>query len=393
MRAWHKIVGEPWAMTESALETLLEVASRVNDPPEAIATRLGRELKHTQTVTQRGSIAIVPVVGPLFRYANLFTQISGATSYELLAKDFTVALEDPAITGIILNIDSPGGEVNGCSELSNLMFDARGKKPITAYVSGDAASGAYWIASSADTIVISPTSGLGSIGVVAVYQGQKEDAKTIEIVSSQSPYKRLKADSEEGRSKIQTRIDALAHVFVETVARNRCTDGETVMTQFGQGDILIGNQAVQAGLADHIGSFEGVIAHMMTLSHPPLTLSSLSEKDVSMNFEIFATDYPDLLKEIQNQASLSERQRIQAILLSEEAQGRTLLASHLAFETDLVPSAVLPLLSKASKEAEKPSGTSFEVFMGALGNPQISPSVAEEDDPEALAKRLASYRL
>ena len=59
--------------------------------------------------------------------------ISGASSYELIARDFTAALENPQIKGIILDIDSPGGEVNGVSELSNMVFAARGKKPVVAY--------------------------------------------------------------------------------------------------------------------------------------------------------------------------------------------------------------------------------------------------------------------
>jgi ClpP class serine protease len=61
----------------------------------------------------REGAAVIPVVGPLFRYANIFTAISGASSYEVLAKDFTSALENPDVHSIILDIDSPGGEVNG----------------------------------------------------------------------------------------------------------------------------------------------------------------------------------------------------------------------------------------------------------------------------------------
>ena len=186
MRAWNKATSEPWAITQPVLETILEIAERENEKPEAVAARLGKELQNTHTVTERDGVAIIPVTGPLFRYANLFTAISGATSYEMLAQDFTVALDNPDINAIILNIDSPGGEVNGCAELANMIFAARGKKPIIAYASGDAASGAYWIASAADQVVASETSGLGSIGVVAVYRGAKPDKNaptTIEIVS------------------------------------------------------------------------------------------------------------------------------------------------------------------------------------------------------------------
>ncbi|MCC3862680.1 S49 family peptidase, partial [Emcibacteraceae bacterium Y4] len=98
------------------------------------------------------------------------------------------------------------------------IYEARGRKPVIAYASGDAASGAYWIAAAADEIVVSKTSALGSIGVVGVYQGGK-DTDTVEVVSSQSPFKRLDPGSDEGRARLQKRIDAMAGVFVDAVAK------------------------------------------------------------------------------------------------------------------------------------------------------------------------------
>lgn len=139
---WCKAADEPWAITSSALTTILDIAARQNAPPEAVAAKLGRELQNSYRLEMRDGIAVLPVVGPLFRYANLFTQVSGASSYELLAKDFTQAVENPDVKAIVLNIDSPGGEVNGCAEFADMVHEARGVKTIIAYASGDAASGA-----------------------------------------------------------------------------------------------------------------------------------------------------------------------------------------------------------------------------------------------------------
>lgn len=112
--------------------------------------------------------------------------------------------------------------------------DARGTKPVIAYASGDAASGAYWIASATDEIVVSETSALGSIGVVGIYRGKttKEFTETVEIVSSQSPHKRLDPMSDDGRAKLQTRIDAMADVFVSTIARNRSVTPDHVLEHY-----------------------------------------------------------------------------------------------------------------------------------------------------------------
>lgn len=399
MRAWNKTTSEPWAITQPALETILEIAERENEKPEAVAARLGRELQNTHTVIERDGVAVIPVTGPLFRYANIFTAISGATSYEILAQDFTVALDNPDINAIILNIDSPGGEVNGCAELANMIFAARGKKPIIAYASGDAASGAYWIASAADQVVASETSGLGSIGVVAVYRGAKPDKNaptTIEIVSSQSPFKRLNPETDEGRAKLQTRIDAMADVFVNTLARNRGIETAKVLEQFGGGDILIGAHAVNAGLADRIGSLEKLIAEFSASSNSALNqrgflLPVTIKKETVMDLPTLTQDHPALLAEVQTTAKTTERSRIQTILASEEAKDRGDLAQHLAFATDLAADAAVAMLAKAPKIEPAPKTSGFEAAMNALPNPKISSTLeSDEDDVDAVAKRLAS---
>ncbi len=398
MRAWNKATSEPWAITQSALETILEIAERENEKPEAVAARLGRELQNTHTVIERDGVAVIPVTGPLFRYANLFTAISGATSYEILAQDFTVALDNPDINAIILNIDSPGGEVNGCAELANMIFAARGKKPIIAYASGDAASGAYWIASAADEVVVSETSGLGSIGVVAVYRGAKPDKNaptTIEIVSSQSPFKRLNPETDEGRAKLQTRIDAMAEVFVNTLARNRGIEAAQVLEQFGGGDILIGAHAVNAGLADRIGSLEKLIAEFSASSNPALQrgflLPATTQKETVMDLPTLTQDHPALLAEVQTTAKTAERSRIQTILASDEAKDRGDLAQHLAFATDMAADSAVAMLAKAPKIEPAPKTSGFDAAMRDLGNPKITPAIeSDEDDVDSVAKRLAS---
>lgn len=410
MRAWNKATAEPWAITETALQTILDIAARENEAPEAVASRLGKELQNSHTTTERDGVAIIPVTGPLFRYANLFTQISGASSYEILAQDFAAALNDPAIKGIILDIDSPGGEVNGCAELAGMIFEARGRKPILAYASGDAASGAYWIASAADEVVVSETSGLGSVGVVGVYRNPKNDksaVSTIEIVSSQSPHKRLDPGSDTGRAKLQTRIDAMAEVFVNTLARNRGIEPPQVLERFGGGDIMIGAHAVNAGLADRIGSLEKLITELSSVPNPAETqrgflMPQPQMKELIMNKETLSQEHPDLLAQIQNEArteaQTAERTRIGAILQSAEAEGRSGLAAHLAFATDMAAESAVEMLSKAPKEQPqaaseetepaKPGG--FEQVMRDLGNPKITPAAnPDEEDADAIAKRVA----
>lgn len=394
MRIWNRITGDPWAITETAMHTILDIAARQNETPEAVASKLGRELKNTYNVIERDGVAVLPVAGPLFRYANIFTSISGATSYELIARDFRTALDNPQIKAIILDIDSPGGEVNGVSELASMIYEARGTKPIIAYASGDAASGAYWIASAADEIVISETSALGSIGVVGMYRTDKND-KAIEIVSSQSPHKRVDPTNDEGRSKLQNRIDAMADVFISNIARHRSVDAQTVLSDYGGGDVFIGVNAVYAGLADRIGSLEHLITQFSSSQSPQsegifISTPTPKKEKTLMTPEDLKANHPDLVAQIVSNTRAEERARFEHILGSEEAKGREKLAQEIALGTDLSAIEATQLLSCASPGV-KANVSGFEKAMGDIQNPDIQPSAeTPEDDANAIASRIAN---
>ena len=400
MRIWNRLAGEPWAITETALQTILEIAARENESPQAVAAKLGRDLQNTYTASEREGVAIIPVTGPLFRYANIFTAVSGASSYELIARDFTAALENPQIKGIILDIDSPGGEVNGVSELSNMVYAARGKKPVVAYASGDAASGAYWIASAADEIVVSDTSALGSIGVVGMYRGKSgKQGEDVEIVSSQSPHKRLDPSSDEGRARLQMRIDSMADVFIETIARNRKVSTDIVQTHYGGGDVLIGAKAVQAGLADRVGSLEQLIQELSTSPQsPPLEgffvtqTPTVKQEKKPMDIETLTKEHPGLVTQIKQDGVRAERKRLDDILSCPEAKDRQKLATEIALHTDISAVEAQHLLACASPEDVKPvASTSFERVMASIPNPAITPASDDAvNDVDAVASRIAA---
>ncbi|NMC50768.1 MAG: S49 family peptidase, partial [Desulfovibrio sp.] len=101
---------EPWAILPGHLESIVEIARR-NGDLGALAEKMGHRLDNTGRVTVRDGVAVIPVTGPIFRYSNLFTEISGATSVELLARDFRTAMDDPSIAAVVLEIDSPGGQI------------------------------------------------------------------------------------------------------------------------------------------------------------------------------------------------------------------------------------------------------------------------------------------
>ena len=254
----------PWLIQAEALETILAIANRMGDP-EALQTKLGRRLDNTRTVQMVDGVAVIPISGPIFRYANIFTEISGATSTQVLATDIRTALDNPYVTGIVLDINSPGGEATGINELANLIHSA--KKPVVAYAGGTMASAAYWLGAAAGEVVADATAIVGSIGVVMSYldtteRDKKSDVRRVEIVSSSSPDKRLDPNTDAGRAKVQAMVDALAEVFINSVAKFRGTTAEKVKSDFGRGGVLVGAQAKAAGMVDRIASLEAVIAEL-----------------------------------------------------------------------------------------------------------------------------------
>lgn len=309
--AFDLVAATPWAIQPAMLETISAIARRENEAPEAVEAKIGRPLQNTRKVAMRGDVAVIPLTGPVFRYANLFTEISGATSLDVLAKDFTTALEDPNVAAVVLNIDSPGGQATGIAEFAQMVRAAA--KPVVAYVGDTAASAAYWIASAAGQIVMSKTAEVGSIGaVVAIDQGRAKSG-VVEIVSSQSPKKRVDIATDEGRAVIQARIDNLAQVFVEDVAAYRSVSADDVLAKFGQGDMRIAADAVRLGMADRIGTLEEVIAGLAGKSKSK-PASQPSMKGNAMNLEELRAAHPDLcaslLEEGRIAGATAERQRI-----------------------------------------------------------------------------------
>lgn len=144
-----------------------------------------------------------------------------------------------------------------------MVYGARGKKKIVGYVGGYGASAAYWIASACAEVVVNESAVLGSIGTIAAIPDPAvEHAGEVVFVSSQSPRKHADPTTEQGAADIQALLDALSDVFVAAVARNRGVDAETVLSSFGQGGLFVGQASVEAGLADRLGSFEGVLAEL-----------------------------------------------------------------------------------------------------------------------------------
>lgn len=268
------IINGPWAITT---EMLIEIRSiyakhlrgeKIN--LKDIEARTGKELlNQPQGYDLINGTAVIPIEGIIAKKMNFFMDISGGASTQLIERDFKAALNDSAVNKIILNIDSPGGTIDGTFELANLIFESRGKKPVIAYTDGMMASAAYVIGAAADKVYISgDTAAVGSIGVVAAHEDiskleEKLGVKTTEIYAGK--YKRIASQyqplSAEGFSSIKEQVDYLYGVFMDSVAKFRGVSREEVFVKMSTDvkSLFRGRQAIDAGLVDGVATLDQLI--------------------------------------------------------------------------------------------------------------------------------------
>lgn len=313
----------------------------------AVEAKLGHPLaSDAKGYTIQDGVAVLPVDGVIAKRANLFMQISGGTSSELIGRDFKTALADPSVHSIILAIDSPGGTVDGTITLADMV--AASTKPVVALASGTMASAAYWIGSAASAVYITDaTTVVGSIGVVATHTdvSKSQDAqgiKTTEIAAGK--YKRIASSYEplstEGRQTIQDQVDYTYALFVDAVAKQRGISAKQVLSDMADGRIFIGQQAIDAGLVDGVSTLDALVQQLnanRASGTPPRagaaqkTNPTLKGAAMPITREQIAAEAPDVLAAIQQEGASTERARIQSI----EAQaipGHDALIASLKFD-------------------------------------------------------------
>lgn len=258
--------GAAWAIKPQALEVL---AAAVGDYAKNAGLHNAAEEKFVEwgedlpVPTVVDGVAVIPIEGPIFRRAWYFSRFFGGTGINVAEAKIKTALDDPAVKGILLDINSPGGVVTGTNALSEMIYAARQRKPIVAFSDGLMASAAYWIGSAADAIVIDPTAEVGSIGVVAIHADVSkmlEDYGVKLTVLRAGKYKALgnpyESLSDDAKAVIGAELDSIYQVFVSSVARNRGAEIPRVSGEMAEGKVFIGQAAVAIGLADEVGKIE-----------------------------------------------------------------------------------------------------------------------------------------
>lgn len=364
------------------------------------------------------AVAIVSAIGPLTQYPGPCDWLFGATSYEQIMADMEDAAADDSVSAIVLLVDGPGGMVAGMADSSDRIRAISAIKPVVAYSPGDCCSASYGLFCAAPHTVVSQSAMVGSIGTVWTFvddsKAQDEaGVRDIDFVADVSPDKRPDPTTPEGKALIQKTVNELGDQFVLLVARMRGVSEETVRNDFGRGWILVGADAVQAGLADKVGTLDDAIQLAQELA---LAASNSTTTGATPTTEARATsglggmmaktvaeleaENADTVAQIRASAAQAERERVSAILKYNTAQYRAFAATQIdaaiadpSITAEKLAAMILNLHSErlAGVAGARGADAGLVPPVGApAGGPAPAPTTETTTDDEPAAKLPAS---
>ena len=298
-----RLFGTPLLIHRPKLDVILSVVGQrigMADVP-AMPSMDMAVYQRPPAATAPDGIAVIPIHGSLVKRSLGMEASSGLTSYGEIAAMLDAALADPHVSGILLDIDSPGGEASGSFELARRVREAAAMKPVWAVANDAAYSAAYAIAASAQRLFVTETGGVGSIGVIALHVDQSvKDAKdgyrftAITAGAHKNDYSPHEPLSDAAKTELQGEVDRLYAIFTEHVAAMRDLDVDAVRAT--EAGLFFGSNAVAQGLADGLQTLEVTLSefhsYLNARNHSPSQVRGVIraeaaplKKEMTMNEE------------------------------------------------------------------------------------------------------------
>lgn len=337
----QKLLNKPLLLSPRGFEAI----NAIEWLPAETSSQLSYEIQN--------GIAIIPIHGLLTKRSEIFSSFMSTTSYEDIFSAISAAIEDEKVKKILLDIDSPGGEVGGLFDLVDFIFNSRGQKPIYSFANDYACSAAYAIASSTSHIFVNRTSCIGSVGVIATHldvsaADKKEGLKYTTIFAGEkkndlSPHEPL---SENAKDDLQEEVNRLYEMFISTVARNRGISTELVRAT--QAATYYGDDAINVGLADEISS--NPIKSLIKISGMSLGISKVEIKGVNMTEDIKKQIEEDKQEHSEIDAYRAEVLEITKLCKLAKADNRIAEFIELGFSANEVKAQLLTAVSNTQHE-------------------------------------------
>lgn len=339
-------------MQMSALTDTQGLTTLAAQLPAQAASYSARAGRGDKTYVVRDSIAIIPVEGTLVHKSGYIGSSSGAMGYDGIEAQIKAAIDDPMVKGILLDVDSPGGEVAGVQEVARVLSNS--SKPVWAHANEMAASAAYWLASAADKLVLTETAEVGSVGVLMAHADYSEalsnEGIKVTLIHAGAnkvdgnPYTPL---PDAVKAEFQADIDQLRTLFATSVATNMGIPTAQVLAT--EARMYRGQEAVNQGLAHAVMSFEDTLAAFSqslanrggslkgkTMSKPDTNASPAAAGEGNpITAEAHTAAISAARSEGHTAGATQERARISAILTSDAATGREATAREFALNTNM----------------------------------------------------------
>lgn len=270
--------GSPWAILPAKLQEIEAVLWRRiaggTQPVEPVAFDDSDDFTPSSNEKQKpyklqGAAAVIQVYGTITPRPSVFSSWSGGTSAEGIGRAVEQAAADPQAEAIVLDIDSPGGSVFGMPEAAGKILAARKSKPIYAVANHVAASAAYWIATQAHTIAVTPAGQVGSVGVIWAHTDYSKFEEQLGRKTTYITAGKYKAEGNQDNpldpdaaGEMQRVVNEYYAMFLAGVAKGRGVKAERVERDFGQGRMSLAAQAVELKMADRVATLEQIVAEV-----------------------------------------------------------------------------------------------------------------------------------
>ena len=280
IKDYHRVVSaalEPWAIDPRALPVVASVIARIlsGDPidydaidrerAEALARRGGEP---APSFSMENGIAMIPIHGVLAPRSNMFSEVSGSSTFDVLQSHVEAALA-ARVKAIVFDVNSPGGSATGATEFADVVRQARARVPVISQVHGLCCSAAYWPVANSTQIVATPSSMVGAIGVYTVHEDVSaalDKAGRKRTVISAGKYKAEGIDggplSEEATAHVRDLVTKIYGRFIGDVAHGRGVTPEAVQAGYGEGRALLAADALTAGLIDRVGTLGDTLTRL-----------------------------------------------------------------------------------------------------------------------------------
>jgi len=276
-----RIFGTPLMIERNKLDAILfAIGPRLGlhaSPPSDEAARLygpGDAGQPRKPYYLEDKLAVISITGPLVKRVSGEFLSGGPTTYAEIEAEIMDAATDPAVAGLLLVVDSPGGESIGVMELSDLIYSARSAKPVYAAADGYAFSAAFTLASAAERLFVAESGGVGSVGVWMMHLDWSAQNEMIGVKPTYIFAGAHKIDgnpdqplADEARQEFQAEIDRIYEMFAGRVARNRGMSIEAVTAT--EAALYFGPNAVAIGFADQVGTVADALAALRAKVQSP----------------------------------------------------------------------------------------------------------------------------